>query len=589
MAHVCTNTCGHIRKHPGNVSNTLATRSRKFANDESGSLLIFGVYVFVMILMVAGIGIDLMRLERDRAHMQYTMDNAVLAAAALEQTLDPSAVVTDYLTKAGLASHVTGLTVDDSATSRTVSVSSKAKMFTQFMHMTGADSLDLSAFSAAREAVPNVEVSLVVDISQSMSDGNRHTELKTELKDFVSDMVEYNDTGGSETSINIIPFSGQTNPGEEMFEYLETQYFGHTDSDYFPEWAQDVSNITIWLDVDGNGEIDPAIDFSAKIEGYPDNDVEFFNKDDLDEYYQYAVDYVVRLEPSLDASTAAVGATVKGGKKSPATFYSVVTGEEITAPTEWDSPDMELMFTKFYSEVIPNNTAHCIEMTAADFASTSLPTGNTQTPYFMDALIDPATTDWGWCPEDDTAIRYAQENEASMHAFIDSLRLHDGSGNTYAMKWATALLDPTSQPAFSYLSSVGQVPGKFATRPAAWNSNDTEKYIVLISDGSTSAQTRPVNPLDPVNANTELVLRDASESEIISDQFTETSTFLTQCSLAKANGVVIFTIAVDAPEAVDDLEACASSPSHFYDANGQPLSDTLSSISLGMQKLRLIH
>ena len=55
---------------------------RRFARDEDGTLIVFAVYIFILILMIGGIGIDLMRFERDRSQLQTTLDRAVLAAAA---------------------------------------------------------------------------------------------------------------------------------------------------------------------------------------------------------------------------------------------------------------------------------------------------------------------------------------------------------------------------------------------------------------------------------------------------------------------------------------------------------------------------
>lgn len=563
-------------------------RLKRFARDDDGSMLIFGVYIFVIILMVGGIGIDLMRLERDRAELQYTMDRAVLAAADLDQPLAPADVVADYMSKAGLFHYVKDVQVQDASLSRTVTMRSDAEMITQFMHMTGTDQLAITALSAAQESATDSEVSLVIDISSGMASSSDFEKIKVATKDFISDLVENNSEDGVQTSVNIIPFAGQTNPGAEMFEYLGAVRFGETDSDYFPEWGQDISNITIWFDVDGNGVIEPDIDYSAKIEGYPDSDVPMFNKDDLDEYYQYAVDFIVRREPSLNADTAAVGATIKGGKV-PTQFFSVESGESIEAPTDYTQPDLELTFNDFYSEVIPNDLASCIEMDTVDFQNSGLPTGKEQVGYFMNWTINPATMDWGWCPEDDSAIQYAQDDAATLGAFIDNLRLHDGNGTAYAMKYAVGVLDPGTQPAFAYLSAKGIIANEYADRPASWTSTETSKYIVVVSNGETTDQYRPVNKLDPYNATTELVLREESEHEIITVSSTQTNHFLTQCQIAKDNGVVIMTIAVDASGSTDDLLNCASSPAHFLKVTADELADAYASVDIAMHKLRLIQ
>ena len=69
-----------VQMRMAKAKRALRSELSRFARDESGNLVVFGVYVFVMIFMVAGIGIDLMRLERDRADLQYTLDRAVLIA-----------------------------------------------------------------------------------------------------------------------------------------------------------------------------------------------------------------------------------------------------------------------------------------------------------------------------------------------------------------------------------------------------------------------------------------------------------------------------------------------------------------------------
>lgn len=110
--------------------------------------------MFVLILMVGGIGVDLMRLERDRTRLQYTLDRAVLAASDLEQPLDPLAVVEDYFQKASLLQYLTSVTVSGDNFKREVSAEVSADIRTQFMHMTGMDILTATAGATAVEQVP---------------------------------------------------------------------------------------------------------------------------------------------------------------------------------------------------------------------------------------------------------------------------------------------------------------------------------------------------------------------------------------------------------------------------------------------------
>ena len=78
------------------------SRLGRFHREEDGVFIAFSMFIMVIILMVAGIGVDTMRFEMERTRLQNTVDRAVLAAADLDQTLAPKAVVEDYFVKAGI-------------------------------------------------------------------------------------------------------------------------------------------------------------------------------------------------------------------------------------------------------------------------------------------------------------------------------------------------------------------------------------------------------------------------------------------------------------------------------------------------------
>jgi Flp pilus assembly protein TadG len=207
---------------------SLKGEARKFAREEDGTLLIFGVYVFLIILMMGGIGIDMMRFERDRTNLQYTLDRAVLAAADLDQTLDPQSVVEDYFAKAGLAQYLSGVTVTEGLGFRNVQASASADIKTQFMHMGGVDTLSAPANSTAEESIGSVEISLVLDVSGSMNSNSRLTNLKSAARDFVDQMVDNTEDG--KMSMSIIPYATQVSvPGEflDQFNVTDEHDFSH--------------------------------------------------------------------------------------------------------------------------------------------------------------------------------------------------------------------------------------------------------------------------------------------------------------------------------------------------------------------------
>ena len=141
---------------------------RRFRREEDGSLIIFGLFAFVMMLLLAGVALDLMRFEERRTTLQNTIDRASLAAADLQQSLDPKEVVKDYFLKAGLKPPadddiiVTEGTLTDY---RKVEISVSEEMPTWFMALVGVKTLSTPASSTAEESVGQIEISLILDVS----------------------------------------------------------------------------------------------------------------------------------------------------------------------------------------------------------------------------------------------------------------------------------------------------------------------------------------------------------------------------------------------------------------------------------------
>jgi Flp pilus assembly protein TadG len=566
-----------------------------FFRRENGSMTIFGVFILVCMLMVAGIGVDIMRFEQQRAHVQSTLDRAVLAAADMDQTLAPDAVVRDYFDKANLLNVLSEVSVSSTLGSRTVSASADKDIGTHFMHLAGVDSLSLSASSTALESIPNVEISLVLDISGSMRYSNRMTELKPAAKNFISKVLgESNNVGdGTDTltTVNVIPYAGQTNPGKAMFEYLGGVRFEATQSpdNYFPAHSATISNVVFNFDLldDDN---DP-FDFRVKVRGFPNADSPKHLGTDLDSMYEALKHHIHRNVPEISSSDKVMGVSIRSSANTtyPRTYYPVDDPRE-DGPIQHgnNTVDLVLEYNDFWDQKL-QNTSSCLEMYNGDFNHSMLPSSSSeQVGTFMKWDIASSVMDWGWCPEDDTAIQYAQMSESKLHEFIDSIRMHDGTGTFYGMKYALALLDPTSSDAFLHLNSLGLVPDGIADRPAAYEAADTAKYIVLMTDGQITDQFRPNDKLNPIHGTSEFNNQSGSPEYKSSSRNTNLSWFYSQCDLAKSKGVVVYTIAFDAPSgATVEMRNCASSPSHFFEVDNGRLDDAFTAIASQINKLRL--
>ena len=211
------------------VRGQRTARLRQFARDEDGALVGFAIFLFLMILMIGGIGIDVMRSEMKRTRMQHTLDRAILAAADLNQELDPETVVNDYFNKSGMSEYLTKVTVDEGLNYRVVEAKAEMTLETDFMHMAGIDTLTVPASGIAEERIGDVEISLVLDVSGSMNSNSRLTNLKSAAKDFVETMVDNTDDG--RLSISIVPYATQVAVPETLFNTLNASISGDVDVD----------------------------------------------------------------------------------------------------------------------------------------------------------------------------------------------------------------------------------------------------------------------------------------------------------------------------------------------------------------------
>ncbi|SFG15640.1 Putative Flp pilus-assembly TadE/G-like [Palleronia marisminoris] len=209
-------------------SDTIAPRHRlrhrvsAFARAEDGSFVILTLFFFAAIFLTGGVVVDLLRHDYQRTQLQTTLDNAVLAAADLDQSLDPEGVVADYFAKAGLADALTDIQVTSRINSRAVSANAELSLPTMFMHALGVDDLGGAAGATAREDIRDIEISMALDISGSMGNHGRLGYMKTAAKEFVDKMLL--DGNGNpiegEVSINIVPYATQVNAGADILAQM---------------------------------------------------------------------------------------------------------------------------------------------------------------------------------------------------------------------------------------------------------------------------------------------------------------------------------------------------------------------------------
>ncbi|MFT7311829.1 MAG: putative membrane protein, partial [Paracoccaceae bacterium] len=122
-----------------------------FVRDESGSLIIFSLFMFLAMIAVGGLALDVLRYENIRTQLQNTTDAATLAAANLNNIQVPNTVVEEYFAKAKLSQFLTDVKVTQAINSRRVSASAEVNMRTSFMRFSGIETLPITTRGTAQQ------------------------------------------------------------------------------------------------------------------------------------------------------------------------------------------------------------------------------------------------------------------------------------------------------------------------------------------------------------------------------------------------------------------------------------------------------
>lgn len=205
-------------------------RLKGFAHNEDGGILVlFTVLFFTMVLMV-GFAMELALTEFNRAKLQNTTDSAGLAAADLEQSLDPTSVVKDFFRKAGLADNLGDVGVVEDDNGRTVTVDASLRQEALLTGIAGLDYWPVVVSGAARESRGDIEIAIALDNSTSMSwapgatsgpasDPSRMDLLIPAAEAFV-DAVQPQPGEKGSTTISLVPFATQVSPGADFLSFL---------------------------------------------------------------------------------------------------------------------------------------------------------------------------------------------------------------------------------------------------------------------------------------------------------------------------------------------------------------------------------
>ena len=212
---------------------------RDVANDARGNVaMLFGLALPALVMVVVG-GIDINRVSTAKVGLQDALDAATLAAARSPYTAaaDIQRVGMDAL-KANLAAYPTVSLIESETTFVLVNeevVVADARVNVQTLVANIVlppygkfldDELPVGVHSEVNRATKDIEVSLVLDVTGSMS-GNRLRDLKTAAKDLV-DLVVQDQQSINRTRMALVPYSMGVNPGSDYIDLVRGTPVGPT-------------------------------------------------------------------------------------------------------------------------------------------------------------------------------------------------------------------------------------------------------------------------------------------------------------------------------------------------------------------------
>ncbi len=561
----------------------MARPIRKFTRSEDGSLIIFSLFLFVAMMVIVGLSVDLMRFETTRTKLQNTVDRAALAGASLSQTLDPSDVVSDYFAKSGMSEFLSDVTVTEGLSYRRVDVETDVNVPTHFFNIVGVEALGAPADGIAEEAIGNVEISLVLDVSGSMNSHSRLANLKVAAKDFVD--AVYDASQPDYVSFAIIPYATQVNAGETLLShYNRADSHERSHCINFASTDFDTPAISTTQELEQTLHFDPWTDENdyfdlGEVPPYPVCPGEAHR-----EIMPWSTDRAA-LKDYIDDLTATGNTSTDIGMKWGAALVDPSTRSVLTSMIASGDVGMELL-GRPYDYNSGNSMKVIVVMT--DGAHTS--------QYYMGDHREGLSFVWRWVDDNTGDVHYSIWWDGD-----DSTPITNPTGqHTYCDQWDHGTcLDWDTGPNPEFWFHAVSYDG--ITNTYGWRKNPYDGNQGGGNNGATQmtwpevwAEIPPEYFSDEVLYEMEsLTFNERNTYEWAIDskgKSTKDSRFDSICEAVKDEDVIVFSIGLEVSSSnASRLASCATTPSHYYDVDNLDIGAAFQSIASQINQLRLVH
>jgi Flp pilus assembly protein TadG len=542
-------------------------QARAFRRSEDGGMVFFSMIILLIMLFIGGMAVDLMRYEAERSRIQAVADASALAAASIRQARQPRPVVEDWFAKANLSGSL--VNVQSTVTTNFRSVRAETRTITRpyFMHMLGVDELRSFAAGSAEEHKSNVEISLVLDISGSMNSGSRAANLRTAARDFI-DRILRDDTE-NRVSISIVPYNGQVMLGTELFTRHNVTFQHSLPDALTPRRCVDLPNAAYTSSI----ALSRTTGFAQS--AYADT-FQWVYDENANSNPPNSYSHPQGVDNNVIWCTGVEANRIRPLSNNRTALMAAIDGLVFTGATSIDlgmkwgatllDPASQPMVSQLAGGIVPNV-----------FANRPVAYNNTETlkvivlmtdgeHFVMQQLRDEYRT--GQSP-----IWRRWDSGAGVWRYV----IHHPGWTGTNKYWAPHLNSGAGQWVASP-SSIGSGTTRMDWRDlwrdvrmkwVAW-----QLYARPLGGGSGSA--RQTQFTAAMNMFREEVSTTAMDNRL-----------LNLCSQVKAQNVLVFGIAFEAPERGTNLIRNCATPNRFYDVDGSDLTAAFSSIRVQINALRL--
>ncbi|MGN6366298.1 VWA domain-containing protein [Asticcacaulis taihuensis] len=521
----------------------------RFQSHKGGNVaIIFGLSALFLVAVTGG-AVDFSRINDARNKMQDAADIAVLRGAltasqgdtvselAAQQAFDDNFNASDVT----LGAHSLKKTVVDNISKLNYTATATIKPY--FLGLVGLGTQTLSVSSTAQSEVNPFELALVLDVTGSMNQSSKLTNLKSSVTSVLNSLLDANGQNSSDVKVGVVPFNTQvrmpTSATNAYVDYTKcsTTESSNADGTFYSCHAAYKVYDSICANAKSSNKATCLSSAASKMFYKVDKSAGVYSafavayeKIANNNYTIYTYTVTLTVDPTTHKATYASSAG------TPATKQPLTAYQYYTPPNGYTAFKSTPIFATYAS-----SWAGCV-------IDRGQPYDVSADTFATDAL-DSAYQAANCTSSPPAVIQDMTTSISSTKTYVNALVAGGNTNITIGVQMGMELLSPDAP----------------YTQGVAFGDPDMDKYMIVVTDGDNT-QNRWTSTQADIDARTALA-----------------------CQAAKDKGITIFVVRVmDGNSSM--LQKCASKTIYYYDlSSASQLNATMADIFLRIGKLRLVQ